>query len=322
MQNNRAERTSTRCRAVFGKLLWLVIASLFAVNGIVAASVKGISTNAVHSSRKALVLGRGLPLKDPNGGPTHPEGAKDNFLKLMGNLKNDPRKGWTCDLSWDLMKKLGMNPETTSFEELFRYIGTHRLGYRIVMQNMAAGQSMAFWGAAVDNGMMPFAPHYNNTHVRYNDPVGLKAAVAVGGGTTVNYYSHGESLELYDALPKSFSGGQFEDAAESWANQAVAAKFARILDAHSEYNIWDAREHLRQAGSRFAQGWSEAEGFGRVNESTVVTNLFPGAPVGFWGAKSPDNRKVKFTWRNFLQSDFAATVIARKNGQIIYEARH
>jgi hypothetical protein len=297
-----------------------VIAMLVACHARAVDGGLGFSKDSVRHQRKALVLGRGLPQTVADGGPTHPQGAKDNFLKLMGNPKNDPRKGWTCDLSWDLMKQLGMDPETTSVEKLFRYIGEHHLGYRIVMQNMPAGQSMSWWGAAVDNGMMPFAPHYMNSHVKYNDPVGIKAAVSVGGGTRANHLSFGQSLEFYDALPAWISsGGKYEDTAESWSNQALAAKFAKILDAHPEYNIWDAREHLRQAGSRFAQGWSEEEGFGRVSESAVVTNLLPGAPVEFWAAKTPDNRKVIFTWRNFLQSDFAATVIARKNGQIIYE---
>jgi hypothetical protein len=301
------------------RVVCCVIATLLACHVTAAERRANAAKDEVHHQRKALVLGRGLPQTDPNGGPTHPQGAKDNFLKLMGNPKNDPRKGWTCDLSWDLMKQLGMDPETTPVEKLFRYIGEHHLGYRIVMQNLPAGQSMPSWGVAVDNGMMPFAPHYRNSHVRYNDPEGFKSCVSVGGGTKENHYSYGQSLEFYDALPAWISAGHYEDAAESWSNQALAAKFARILDAHPEYNIWDAREHLRQAGSHFAQGWSEEEGFGRVSESAVVTSLLPGAPVEFWAAKTSDNRKVIFTWRNFLQSDFAATVIARKNGQIIYD---
>ncbi len=36
-------------------------------------------------------------------------------------------------------------------------------------------------------------------------------------------------------------------------------------------------------------------------------------------ARSHDRRQVIFTWRNFLQTGFAATVIARKDGPILYE---
>src|SRR5690242_4087702 len=119
MQYNKAQRTVTRWRAIFAIISLLPITLLPGVNEVVSASQKGYSANSVHNARKALVLGRGLPQTEADGGPTHPQGAKDNFLKLMGNLKNDPRKGWTCDLSWDLMKQLGMDPETTPYEELF-----------------------------------------------------------------------------------------------------------------------------------------------------------------------------------------------------------
>ena len=109
------------------------------------------------------------------------------------------------------------------------------------------------------------------------------------------------------------------DTAQSWANQALAAKFARILDAHPNYNIWDARQHLRQAASFWASGWTETNGYGRVNERAVVGKLLPGPPVEFMAARSHDRRQVIFTWRNFLQTGFAATVIARKDGPVLYE---
>ena len=47
--------------------------------------------------------------------------------------------------------------------------------------------------------------------------------------------------------------------------------------------------------------------------------LLPGPPVEFLVVKSRDRHQVTFTWRNFLQTDFAATVIARKDGRILYE---
>src|SRR6266496_5396086 len=175
--------------------------------------------------RKALVLGSARRL--PGDGPTHPEGARSNFLKLVGNPGNDPGKGWTCDLSWDLMLSLGMDPTNTPPETLFNYIGQHGLGYRIVINNSASGQSLPFWGLAVDNGMMPFAPQgYNAAGVRLDDAIGIKAAVSVAGGRTENLTTYGSGVEFFDALPIWASSANFEDAVQSWANQAVAAKFA------------------------------------------------------------------------------------------------
>ena len=50
------------------------------------------------------------------------------FLRWVGNLENDPAKGWTCDMEWDLKVRFGMNPTNTSAETLFNYIGQHHLG--------------------------------------------------------------------------------------------------------------------------------------------------------------------------------------------------
>src|SRR5690606_26174272 len=142
------------CRAI-------LLLSLSLLTGCAALAKDTVNLDP-RNQRKALVLGSALR-RNPSDGPTHPEGAKMNFLKLVGNPSNDPRKGWTCDLSWDLMKKLGMNPTNTPVETLFRYIGEHKLGYRIVLNNGASGCSLPFWGVALDNGMMPFAPQGNNT---------------------------------------------------------------------------------------------------------------------------------------------------------------
>ena len=268
--------------------------------------------------RKALVMGRGDPFRDSNGNQTHPQGAKNNFLKYVGNPANDPAKGWTCDMSWDLMERLGMDPNKTTPEELFAYIGQHQLGYHIVMQNGAGGANLPFWGAAVDNGIMPFAPHGNNTaHLRLDDAIGLKAAVSVGGGFSETHSTYGPGLELFDAVPDHTGFG--EDAAQSWANQMLAAKFAKILDRHPDYNIWDARQHLRQAASRWDKGWTERNGFGRVNLNARVGKLLPGQPVEFQAQLARNARQVIFTWRNFVMSDFAATVIVRQDGRTIYD---
>ena len=167
---------------------------------------------------------------------------------------------------------------------------------------------------------MLFALHYNNTPCfRFNDPIGIRAAVSVAGGQHTSANTYGPSLEFIEAVPVSGPNPKFEDTAQSWANQGLAAKFAKILDRHPGYNIWDAREHLRQAASFWSTGWMEANGYGRVNEQAVVGKLLPGPPVEFLAVKTHDGRGVSFTWRNFRQSDFSATVIARDDGRIIYE---
>src|SRR4051812_29892083 len=106
---------------------WLLVFTIWAMMFGWCATTSASTNEAIPSAfgyqRKALALGRGFPQTEAGGGPTHPQGAKDNFLKLMGNPKNDPKKNWTCDLSYDLMLKLGMDPKTTSYEKLFEYMG-------------------------------------------------------------------------------------------------------------------------------------------------------------------------------------------------------
>ena len=262
------------------------------------------------------MMGRGDPIKDPG---SHPVAARKTFLRWVGNLENDPAKGWTCDFEWDLKVRFGMNPTNTPAEALFNYIGQHHLGYRIAMNCWAMGQTAGYWRCAVDNGIMPFAPHCNNGTSRFDDPIGIRSAVSVAGGRTVNVTTYGQSLEFFDAVLEWGDHPTYEDTAQSWANQGLAAKFARVLDAHPNFNIWDAREYLRQAASFWPTGWTETNGYGRVNEHAVVGKLLPGPPVEFQVGKSRDRHKVFFDWHNFEQTDFAATVIARRDGRIIYD---
>jgi hypothetical protein len=272
------------------------------------------SSSSRPTGRKALVVGRGLPLTEPDGGPTHPQGAKNNFLTLVNNPSNNPARGWTCDLTYDLQKQLGL-PDDAPLPRLFSEIARRNLGYRIVMQNGANGVNLELWGAAVDAGIMPFAPQGNNNPgQRFPDGLGLRAAAGVAGGVTANTSSYGPGVEFIDALPNG-------DAAQSWANQVVAAKFARVLDDHPRYNIWDARQHLRQAASNWEQGWNERTGYGRVDLGRRVDKLMPAPPVEFRTKVIDNGHRVQFTWRNFLQTDFAATVITRRDGRVIYDGQ-
>lgn len=248
-------------------------------------------------------------------------GAQRTFLRFVGNPNNKPGKGWTCEFEWDLKVRFGMNPTNTPAEALFNYIGQHHLGYRIAMNCGPNGHSAAYWRCAVDNGIMPFGPHYNNMYVRIDDPNGIGVAVSVAGGAKANVTSYGPGLEFIDAVlgwgPNPDPNG--EDAAQSWANQRLAARFARVLDTHPAFNIWDAREFMRQAASFWDKGWTEVNGYGRVNENAFVGTLLPGPPVDFHAVRSHDQHQVVFAWHNFAQTDFAATVIARHDGRIIYD---
>jgi hypothetical protein len=258
--------------------------------------------------RKALVIGQSFP-------GSHAEGAKNNFLRLVNNPSNSPTVGWTCDFSHDVMLSLNLNPTNATFEQLFDAIRRKRLGYRIVMQNGARGATLPFWTNALDSGIMPFAPQGNNDPgMRFDDPPGLFPAVSVAGGITDNASSYGPGVEFIDALPNG-------DSAQSWANQAVAAKFAKILDDHRNFNIWDARAYLRQSASNWQAGWNERNGYGRPDPNQNIPRLFPEPPLQFTPTVTADGRQVIFTWRNFPQTRFTASVIARSDGRIIYRGR-
>ncbi len=294
---------------------WIILAACLFLGFNLSAGTP--SNSADNNQRKAIMMGFGDPRKNPDGSATHPQRAKMTFLNLVGNLENDPKKGWTCEFEYDLKVKFGMDPDHTPAEKLFEYIGKHHLGYRIAMNCGPYGQTAPYWRAAVDNGIMPFAPQGNNmTGTRFDDPVGIRCAVSVAGGRAENITSYGQSLEFIDAVPAGHT--KYEDTAQSWANQSVAAKFARVLDAHPEFNIWDAREYLRQSASFWNSGWTETNGYGRVNLANAVGKLLPGPPVDFNVVKSHDSHRVTFNWHNFLQTDFAATIIACGN-RIIYE---
>jgi hypothetical protein len=263
--------------------------------------------------RKVIVMGVGAPLSP------HAEAAKQLFLQSVGNPKNDPKKGWTCEFEQDLMRQFGKDPQKTKDSEFFAFLKEHHPGYRIAINCGPFGSSADYWEAAVDCGIMPFAPHGNNNSQRFPEGLGLRAAIAVAGGTTRNLNSYGPGLEFIDALALGVGSKTHEIAVQSYANQRTASRFAKILDAHPEYNIWDARQHLRQSASNWSTGWNETNGYGRPNENARIGPLEPGPPVAFKVERSRDRHSVKFTWRNFLQTGFEGTVIARKDGRIIYE---
>src|SRR5437867_651 len=106
--DNLTQPTNPAWRRGFAFRTALLLA--LACVALAAGANSSPAETAVQNQRKALVFGRGLPFTD-HGGPTHPQAAKNNFLNSVGNPGNDPAKGWTCDLSYDLLLRLGMDPD-------------------------------------------------------------------------------------------------------------------------------------------------------------------------------------------------------------------
>jgi hypothetical protein len=50
----------------------------------------------------------------------------------------------------------------------------------------------------------------------------------------------------------------------------------------------------------------------------VIGELELAAPLEIKAVKSADGKSVTFSWENFLQSDFAETVISKGDGTVIY----
>jgi hypothetical protein len=99
----------------------------------------------------------------------------------------------------------------------------------------------------------------------------------------------------------------------------VAGKLAQILDAHPHYNLWDARQHLRQSASYYATGWVEDGGYGRPpSQPAPIARLDPAPPLDLQATRSAGGDSVTFSLQNFRQSSFAETVIQRKDGRTIY----
>ncbi len=129
--------------------------------------------------------------------------------------------------------------------------------------------------------------------------------------------SFGPGLEFFDApaTPSPLSPEPLQPDAAA----VVAAKLARIFDANPAYNLWDARQHLRQSASYYREGWREDGGYGRPAATPVkIDKLDPAPPVEIQALKSPDGTSIAFSWENFLETHFAETVIKRGNGAALY----
>jgi hypothetical protein len=181
----------------------------------------------------------------------------------------------------------------------------------------------AEWDRATAAGILVVMTHYGSPStsrapiVRQIGPRSLFSAVTVGAGITNNIRTFGPGLEFFDAP----SGNQLPTGAPTQveAVPVIAAKLAHILDAHPEYNLWDARQHLRQSSSYYVSGWREDGGYGRPpTEQAPIGALDLAPPLEIQASKSADGKSVTLSWQNFFQTSFAEIVIRRKDGGEIY----
>src|ERR1017187_6783827 len=80
---------------------------------LLAAQAVFAGANAVppagSGQRKALFTGPSDSRREPDGSLGHSQYGRVLFLGLVGNPANAPAKGWTCDMSDDVILRLGHN---------------------------------------------------------------------------------------------------------------------------------------------------------------------------------------------------------------------
>lgn len=188
-------------------------------------------------------------------------------------------------------------------------------GYRIVVATGVGSHVnlKSFHDQAVAAGIVWVVPLGSNQSLDVTDPPYMWSAIAVGGGDNVtNLTERGPACEVRD------------DTSLSGANQqgtigSIAGKLSRIFYENPTYNLWDARQHLRQLGSHYSSGWSREHGYGKVANtySDLVLNVAP--PIEVRYSMEPQSGVVTFNWRKFMQTGLTATVIKRQNGTTLYE---
>ena len=264
-------------------------------------------------------------------------GSKEGAPFTLGERFQQVATNWVCDMvaptgfcEYDRRTHLPRSPLVALVPDLPSMI-TYAISnhYRILVAPIASPDRDLYayksaWDRATAAGILVVLPHNNSLSVsrspaaRRLSPPRLFSAVTVGEGTTTNRFSFGPGLEFFDSATAQGSapGGI---APEAEAAAVVAGKLARILEAHPEYNTWDARQHLRQTASHYAAGWVEDGGYGRPpSQPESVAELDPAPPVEIEATRSAAGDTVSFSWENFLQSSFAETVIQREDGRVIY----
>lgn len=177
---------------------------------------------------------------------------------------------------------------------------------------------------AASKGLTVFIPFYNNADV-FVDKARCKCpitAISVGSGMPswpITYRSYGPALEFIDCKDEYDTG-------QSWANQATAARFARISNMHTNYNSFDIRAGARMANYSYP-AWTNRLGYGfihitnRVDDPPDVgmedpSSIEPQPPLETWVVQT--NGDTYFFFENYLQTGWQSTVI-KKAGSVLYE---
>jgi hypothetical protein len=264
--------------------------------------------------------------------------GQEAYSILMCNLAQSNAPGWHCDLfyqrgnpvfdsisSFPLGPALGLLPDWGAMVD---YAISNR--YRIVLApvteaELELSRHAPLWEHATAAGVAVVIPHYASdatypvTYERIVPPQRLGAAITVGCGTVTNQHSYGPGLEFFDSGPAVVRVG-YGTLSQNDSAAVLAAKLARVLEANPGCNVWDARQHLRQSASLYAAGWREDGGYGRPPAGLAkIAKLDLAPPLEIHAQKSTDGKSVAFSWLNFRQSDFAATVITKAGGGKIYE---
>ena len=207
----------------------------------------------------------------PGEGDLVPRQVADRFRQVATN--------WICDLiarpgspAYDKMKVFpagdvaGVAPDFSTMTDLA--ISNH---YRILIAPLTQQETNSYrfkddWDRATAAGVLVVVPHNasmsrsRKPQARRLLPPRLFSAVTVGEGEATNRMSFGPGLEFFDtpAVRSSVDTGITN---QLDAAGVVAGKLAQILEANPQYNLWDARQHLRQSSSLYGAGWIEDGGW-------------------------------------------------------------
>ena len=206
-----------------------------------------------------------------------PDGALEMLAIFQQQATN-----WICDLAcrphsqpaqWVSLFQ-GNSPYAAvlpDFSAMVDYAITNR--YRLILAPVSdpadtdLSRFAPLWRRATDAGIAVVIPHSGLwpdswAVARQKQPVSLDAAITVGYGVTTNLLTFGPGLEFFDAAPAQKNGLNF-NYDENASAAVLAAKLAEVMQAHPDYNLWDARQHLRQSASYYTSGWGETNGYGR-----------------------------------------------------------
>ena len=249
---------------------------------------------------------------------SHSNAVRGVFLDILPS-------GWDFDLILDAASYARINNPPSYYKcdadsNFSAYVIANN--YAIVVEpTTAAFADKANIDLMRDAGIYIVVGHDADDNNRYADPNTypqappfLYSAITCGWGEAYNIMSWGPGLEMFDFT--ALYGNSL--IGESLAVPAVAAKLAMILDAHSGYNYYDARQHLRQICSLYPL-WTEADGFGRPDITKNITTLDLAIPTEFAAAKSNDNLSVILSWKDFKTTRWVKTRVTSDSGEIVYE---